>query len=73
MVRPDSPQVQSLASLARLHVGKESEHYQADLEKILAYVDELRELDVADIGRRWKMQPGSDQPSDSSHPARTTR
>lgn len=42
--------IKHLALLARLHLGEEErEHYQADLEKIIGYVDELAHMDAADI------------------------
>lgn len=42
--------IKHLALLARLHLGDdEREHYQADLEKIIGYVDELAHVGTADI------------------------
>lgn len=42
--------IERLASLARLRIpDEEREHYRANLEEILAYVDELARADTADI------------------------
>lgn len=41
--------IERLASLARLYLGDgERERYRADLEKIIGYVNELADVDVAD-------------------------
>lgn len=46
----DAMDIERLALLARLHLGEEErKRYQADLQKIIGYVDELTEIDTVDI------------------------